>query len=332
MKVLVALIQPEEWNQYIPFNGYISTIKAQYDYVIGVIAEKPMVLLSEVDEYYTVKDGESDFSYPSLLDTSARENNDFIDLCINKIKEDFAEDDLEFISWQNTNHSTGIVNIRDNAANVYRTSFGYAQKWYDLGRLIYPTKKTFDKISNKYKDKLSDDFFIVLSRNYANKAPAHNTKKSIPNFNLLLKFLTENGIKIMNVGFPPYHCSFSNENYIEINDSLTQDELISLFYLSNGVLTQSDAGGFVSHFASNSDFFILTEQWSLPGEFQSFDLLSHKTKKTKTIDLHEYLMDNNFSEILNILKKHKTNVNRIFSEDKKITFVSVPEIDKNIDK
>jgi hypothetical protein len=46
-------------------------------------------------------------------------------------------------------------------------------------------------------------------------------------------YLTNNGIKIINIGFPPKTFNINNENYIEINDNLTQNELISLFYYLN---------------------------------------------------------------------------------------------------
>lgn len=91
---------------------------------------------------------------------------------------------------------------------------------------------------------------------------------------------------------------------------------------------QSDAGGFVSHFSSNSDFFILTDQWYFAGEFDSFDILSHKTKDVDTIDISKYLKtlanpDNadDFESILLELKSHNSKKSIIFEKEKKITFV-----------
>lgn len=326
-KILVASIHPEEWNQYIPFNGYLSTIKHDYDHVVGVIAYNPLILLSEADEYYTVKNGNG-FAYPALLDTSARENHEFINKCINQIKKDFQSEELHFVSWQNTSETKGVIDIRQNPAIVYRKSFSCAQDWYKSGKLIYPTINSYNSISNKFGHLITDDTFIVLTRDYNNKSPIHNTKTSIKNFELMISFLVENGIKILNIGFPPATCNIENENYTEFNEPLTQDELLSLFYLSKGVLTQADAGGFVGHFASNCDFFILTDQWSLRDEFSNFDILSHKTKEVDTVSLKEHLTllatpDNpdNFQAILDILKNYKPKKVKTFQEEKKITFV-----------
>lgn len=327
-KILVALIHPEEWNQYIPFNGYLSSIRDQYDYVIGVVAEKPLILLSEVDEYYTLDNGYSELSYPRVLDTSVRENHEFIDKCVSKIQSDFEGCNLSYVSWQRTSVFPGIVDIKGDAAKVYRTSFKCAQDWYKKEKLICPTEETFHKVKDEFGHLFNDNTFILLSRNFQMKAPEHNTKNSIINFESMVRFLTENGIKIINIGFPPSDCQIFNENYVEISGTYSQDELISMFYLSKGVLSQADAGGFVSHLSSNSDFFTLTDQWSLTGEFENFDLVSHRTKEVDTINLQQYLKlptnlsnEDNFEEILKILKDYVPKRKMIFQKSKKITFV-----------
>ncbi len=325
--ILVALIHPEEWNQYIPFNGYLSTIKGNYDHTIGVVAEKPMALLSEADEYYTIKNGTL-FSYPALLDTSARENESFIIKCAEKIKEDFKEDNLTFVSWQDTTYAKGIISITDHPAPVYRTAFANAIKWYKKEKLLCPTFNSFQKMSEKYGNLFNDNTFIVLSREYANKAPVHNTKNSITNFEAFLRHLTENNIKIVNIGFPPATCQITNDNYVEIYDEMTQDELLGIFYLAKGVLLQADAGGFTGHLASNADFFTLTEQWSLPGEFPLFDIISHRTKKRDTIELKNLLQlftnpenIDNFDKIVKILSSYEPKKELVFQNVKKITFI-----------
>ncbi len=325
--ILVALIHPEEWNQYIPFNGYLSNIKQNYEHVIGVVAEKPMALLSEADEYYTVKNGTL-FSYPALLNTSARENEAFIIKCAEKIKEDFKNDNLTFVSWQDTTYAKGIINIHGHPAPVYRTAFANAIEWYKKEKLLCPTKESYDKMSEKYGNLFDDKTFIVLSREYSNKAPVHNTKNSITNFEGLIRHLSENNIKIVNIGFPPATCQIANDNYVELNDEMTQDELLAMFYLAKAVLLQADAGGFTGHLASNADFFTLTEQWSLPSEFPSFDIISNRTKKRDTIELKNLLKlftnpenTDNFDEIVKILSSYEPKKELVFQDVKKITFV-----------
>jgi hypothetical protein len=323
-KVLIALMHPDEWNQYIPFNGYIASIKKDYDHVVAVVERNPMALLSEADEYYTVKNT----LYPGILDSSSRVNNSFINKCVEKVKEDFKDDELTFVSWQKTNYHGGIVNILGPAIHVYTTSFKYAQDWYKSGGLIYPTADAYNRMKDKYSGIFNENTFVVLTRNFKNKAVGGNTKRIIPGFEELINHLTTNGIKIVNVGFPPCNCNIDNENYVELNDPFSQDELLGLFYLSQGVLLQANAGGFVGHLASNADMFPLTHEWFSIDDTESFELIKYKTKKVKTMQMKNFLRlqhlpdsKDNFGAILSELKNHKSTVDKIFQEPKKITYV-----------
>lgn len=328
-KILVALMHPDEWNQYIPFNGYIKSIKDNYDYIISVAAENPLHLLSEADEYYTIKNSDlKHLGYPTILDSPIRTNDLFIEKCCEQILKDFPEDNLTLISWQKTKYHGGIIKSSMSTNEQYRVAFKYAQAWYDAQKLIYPTENVYNNIKQKYGHLFNDDTFIVISRNYKNKATIQNTNSIVTNFYDLLKFLTHRGLQIINIGFPPVNCQIEN-NYVEINEPLTQNELFSLFYLAKGVMLSASSGGFVSHYASNSDFFILADQWSLPGEFENFDVVSKKTKTVPTIHLMKYLKhiydlkkENNFEMIYDILKNHQQQRKLVFSLEKKITFVN----------
>lgn len=327
-KILVAIIPPDEWNQYICFNGFLYTIKKDYDYIIGVVAENPLILISEANEYYSIKNDElNEFKYPLVLDTKMIGKNDyFVDKCVNKIIDDFKNDNLSFISWQPTNFHTSILGPM-SVTDQYRTAFKYAQKWYQSGGLIFPTHKTYYEIKNKYSHMFNNNTFIILSRNFKNKALIHNSEAMMPNFKNLIAYLAANNIRIINIGFPPVSCNIS-DNYYEINENLTQNELISLFYLSNGVITQADSGGFISHFAANADFFTLTSQWSLSGEEKNFDVISKKSKDSSTIDLQHYIRTihnlskpENYDAIVQKLNNHKVKRTLKFSEEKRITYV-----------
>ena len=76
-KILLALTHPDEWNQLLPFNSYIKSIKDNYEKVIAVVPYKGYVVISEADEIITVNDGDF-FSYPNVLDTPNRKNEAFI--------------------------------------------------------------------------------------------------------------------------------------------------------------------------------------------------------------------------------------------------------------
>lgn len=326
-KILVALIHPDEFNQFIPFNGYINSIKNNFDYVVGVVPENPLILLSSANEYYTIKnESMNELKYPQVLDTSTRLNNAFINKCVAQVLNDFKNDDLTFISWQPTNYHEGVLTKNMINTDVYRVSFKWAQEWYKTKQLICPTEQTYNRIKERYQHLFDSNTFILLSRNFKNKATIHNSDSIIINFQDLVAFLTTK-LTIINIGFPPVSCNL-NDNYYELNESFTQDELLSLFYLSKGVIFQADSGGFLAHYASNIDSFILTSQWSLAGEYDNFDIISHKTDEVPTVQLNRYIktihnanQPNNFPAITNILLNHHQIRTLKFSESKKITYV-----------
>jgi hypothetical protein len=150
----------------------------------------------------------------------------------------------------------------------------------------------------------------------------------MPEIDDFIRCLVNNGLNIVNIGFPPHNCDVQSNNYMEISDDLSQEELLSLFYLSRGVLMQANAGGFVSHFSSNVDMFFYSEQWFLPGEFDNFDLLSHKNKLVSTEDISQHIkpidgvdVDMKFYSIVKLLTNHKKKFNLLFSDDKPTIYV-----------
>ena len=66
-----------------------------------------------------------------------------------------------------------------------------------------------------------------MTRNFNNKAKTHNTTNTLPDLEKTLNYLINGGLKIVNIGFPPKSFDINNSNYTEINDNLTQNELIS---------------------------------------------------------------------------------------------------------
>jgi hypothetical protein len=324
-KILVAMIHPEEWNQYIPFDGYLKSIKNNYSKILCVVHEYAKIFITSADVIYTMKNSEMDIKYPSFLDTSVRENHFFIDRCVEEIKKDYPTENLEFVSWQGSNHHSGIVDIR-YATETYQTSFKYAQEWYKSGNLVYPTEETFNKIKLKYEKPFDEKTYIILTRNFKNKANVYNTSHFMPEIDKFINHLLKNNLKIINIGFPPHNCDVINDNYVEICEDLSQDELLSLFYLSNGVLIQGNAGGFVSHFSSNIDMFVYSDQWYLPDQFESFDLISHKNKSVKSIDISKYTESNdnlelNYQIVSDILTNHKKTTKLLFSDKKETKYI-----------
>jgi hypothetical protein len=154
-----------------------------------------------------------------------------------------------------------------------------------------------------------------MTRNFSNKAVVYNTINSVPDLEEKLNFLTDKGFKFINIGFPPQSYNVS-KNYIELHENLTQDELISLFYLSKGVLIGADAGGFTTHFGSNVDFYLMTGEWSVLNTDISVGLV--ESKKTNSTVFINNLTKESIYDILVTNKREQING---FSEPKIITII-----------
>lgn len=319
MRTLVGLMQVDEWNQYLPFNGYLSTIKSGYDHIVGVVADNPRILLSEVDEYFTIENSRISIGYPDILDTSRRKDDDFIHRCVASVRGMF--DDVTFASWQTTPYGGCVVGSEEFAGSVYEKSYRYAGEWLGAGNLIYPTQSAYDRMKSKYGHEFlkNENTFIMMTRNYKNKATCYNTNVVFKNLRGTVEYLTSHGIKIINIGFPPSPIDISSENYLEINVGLTQDELVALFYLSKGVLLSALAGGFISNFASNCDMFIMTTQFH-ETVHEVYNIIPKKTDKVSTIRLHS-IMDSP-DLVYQALKEFSPKRKLIFAEEKKVTYVN----------
>lgn len=314
-KTLLALTHPDEWNQLLPFNSYIKSIKDNYEKVIAVVPYKGYVVISEADEIITVNDGDF-FSYPNVLDTPDRKNESFIQRCVEYCKEKYGEENLDIKSWQGTNYDTGIVNesILKNY-EIYITSFTYAKNFLDSESTIKPTKEVFEQVKAKYGKLFDENTFIVMTRNFTNKALVHNTINSVPDLEERINYLTDKGLKIINIGFPPQNYNIE-KNYTVLHEDLTQDELISLFYLSRGVLIGADAGGFATHFASNVDFYLTTDEWSKLNT--TVDISLAEAKKT---NFNMFVNSLTKEELYDVLIANGKEQDKVFSEPKKITII-----------
>ena len=312
-KVLIYITHPEEWNQLLPFNSFINETKSKDSKVIGITQYNGYIVLSSVDEIVTVKNGDF-FSYPSVLDSTARENDLFLEKCINYCIEKYGIDNVEIRSWQKTEYDDGVVDVF-SPRSAYTTSLNYAKKFFENGLTIRPTEKTFKSVKKKYGHLFSDKTLVLITRNFKNKSTQFNTSTSLPDLEQLLKKLITEGFNIINTGFPPQPYGIT-ENYLEIDESLTQDELISLFYLSRGVLTAANAGGFITHYGSNVDFYVLSEEWSVTNKDINISLIN--SKKT---NLTFKLFGLNNDEILDIIIKNNRPQSLEFSEEKIINII-----------
>lgn len=314
-KILLALTHPDEWNQLLPFNSYINSIKDNYEKVIAVVPYKGYIVITDADEIVTVKDGDL-FSYPNILETPHRRNNQFLDKCVNYCITKYGKENLEIKSWQKTDYHDGVVDeFNKPIYEYYKTSFNYVKNFLETESTIKPTKVVFQQINSKYGYLFDDKTFIVMTRNFTNKSTVHNTIHSVPDLEEKLKYLIDNGLKIINIGFPPQHYDI-NENYIELYENLTQDELISLFYLSRGILISADAGGFATHYGSNVDFYLMTGEWSLLNPDVSIGVVGSK-KTNSTIFINNLTKE----EVLEVLKTNGKEQIKEFAEPKNIIII-----------
>jgi len=318
MKKLLAITHPDEWNQLLPFNSFIRNLKELngYDYVIAVVPYKGNVVISEADEIITIKDGDL-FSYPAILEEmGGRRNDDFLNRCVKFCVEKYGLENLDIKSWQNTEYDNGVVDESKPPLHYYLKSFEYAKKFFDDGLTITPTKKVFEEVKKKYKNIFDEKTLILITRNFNNKANTHNTTNTLPHLEKTLNYLITGGLKIVNIGFPPKSFDIKNSNYIEINDNLTQNELISLFYLSSGVMMAADAGGFVTHYGSNVDFYVMSKEWSVTNNDISISLIDSK-KTNKTISLVGLSDEDVYQNIINNIRPQP----RVFSNEKIINII-----------
>ena len=332
-RVLVGIIYPDEWNQYIPFNSYLSNVKSDYDEIICVISERPMCLLSEADTIYTIaneKMGKK--SYPFILDNCESAKVSFIDDCIDKIKEDYKGDDIKITVWKNNpeqsiDFENFVLSEQWGAGTIYKKSFELAGEWLEKENLIYPSHETYLEIEKKYGYLFNNNTFVLLTRNFSIKSQVENTKNMFPYISETVDYLVNNGIRIINIGFPCLPLDIENDNYVQLNPEFTQDEMISFFYMSKGVICGASSGGFMSNIASNCNFFVMNSQW-FPNGDNIYDLISKKNKKIRTTDLSPYLNslhfpnnNNEYSEVLRILLEHNKDNDLKFSEPKKIIYI-----------
>jgi hypothetical protein len=155
--------------------------------------------------------------------------------------------------------------------------------------------------------------YILITRNFIKKQPDSNTQNVVPNLNHFLEATVKNEINIVNIGFPPSHYDITSEYYKEFNESFNQSELMSLFYLSDGILMSALAGGFIPISMTLNNIYPLTEEWSVKylenngqKEKWSVEAWRNETGKAKTVNLFEFFKGNNFEAVISLLQ----NINK----------------------
>lgn len=209
--------------------------------------------------------------------------------------------------------------VQDWQGETLPRDMGYIDKSLEKTIFYYPFKEDYEKHS-KYKDFFSDKpGFILLSRNMKFKHPPSNLDYRFKNLNDYVRKLTENGIKILNIGFPPVHLEIENENYLELNDpQITHNDILGISYYCNGLLMDSQYGGFPVYVCSNLDLFLLTDKdhpW-YDRDKNCYDVRK-MNNKVDSIDLY----NKSIEDVIEILKNCKPKREKKFLDQNKVRYL-----------
>jgi hypothetical protein len=328
-----------EWNDFVTFNCYLNEIKSNFDDLIVVVSEKALSIITAADSYITIESNKLDrnSNYPNNLEikghcqikiiddivvnTHVRNNTNFFELAYEYIKNNNEFSNYKIVFYENEFNLYG-----KDAVSTYTYLFNGLNDILKKGELIYPTEDTFKKIEKKYINLFNPykKTYLIITRNFNNKANEENTINLLPDIEDTIYNLTKNGIRIINIGFPAQKLNISNENYYELNEeSLTQEELISFMYLTDGVLLSGRSGGFAAHIQSNADIFLIYPEWSLINKDINIEVFPARMQipQVYSNDISSLFLTNNFNEIYSVLSSHIKVSKRIFSTYKKIRFI-----------
>jgi len=338
MKKVIYFAPICEWNDFVTFNMYLSKIRKDYEIIGVVIPRKAIFIITEADFFITLEDKYMVGSdYPETLERIGDVHGNFVtdigvfpkhvrntgvlfEMGYQAIKmndECFPDYEIKFYEAE-----TNLY--KKNSIEIYKELFANLKTFLSSGKTIKPTKEVFESIANKYQGSFKKDIknYILLTRNFQNKAVDENTINLIPNLQQIIKKVTESGINIINIGFPAQKYNITNKFYQELKfESLTQEELVCLMYLADGVLLSGRSGGFAAHVISNADLFMLYPEWSKIRADIDISIFNDRTKLVGSTDLCKHVSDNNIQKIISILKTHKKIAINDFAEPKEIFYI-----------
>lgn len=354
-KNLIVYCPINEFHAFFKCNLFLRELKKRYKNIriICAIPEKAIGTISEADELiltsneYMDKQGANLPEVLNIMTENGRElsstrwsdTNKFIQKKY-KNADDFklvkysefsildANNNIVFSKWYTkADDSRDRMEIIEHAGHdsrdQWRRDFGNVCSFIRENNFLKPEFNTFQNMKDKYGSMFDDKTYIIVTRNFEKKQPFYNTLQVVPELKELIPFLLNNGIKIVNIGFPPQKLHDHHENYIELDDQFSQDDLMSLFYLSNGVILSGTAGGFSTHSSTMNDIFLISAEWSIAtiGPVYSIESARNDNIETglKTYNLINNIKNRNYGEILNIFSNHRKSLKQEFS----------PNIEKN---
>jgi hypothetical protein len=274
--------QVEQYSAYCRANIFLKYLKKTEpeSKIFSVCHEQVKSILSYSDEIITIKKEKlkKETTYPKVLEEKNRNISNLFNAAINYINNTDLSPNKELLTWNDFQvcDSTGGTKYQDFMAiskkdlkdydasslgGTYIRDFKLIEENLKNGYTLKPTEKTFNIIKQKYGEHFNDPNTVCLiTRNFKKKQPDLNTDIVVPNLKEFIFTLTENDIKVVNIGFPPLPMNLNN-NYFEVNDALCQDELMSLFYLSKFVILNGYNGGYQTHALTNSNLIFMSEEF-----------------------------------------------------------------------
>jgi len=348
-KTIVVYCPILEFHAFIKCNLFLAELRKRYEpiKIVCSIPEKALGVLSEADEILVCSSEQLDkenANVPQVLDTlGSRDNSSRYSRTVEFVEKNYKdfvllrydELDIPSLAW------FGPVDLADS----FRRDFGWLCSYLSSGNCLMPTKKAYENMKSKYGSIFNEKTYIIVTRNFASKQPAYNTLAMVPQLTELAPVLINNGIKIVNIGFPPGKLHGNHENYVELSESLTYDELMALFYLSSGVILSGENGGFTVHASTLNDIFLIREEWSVvrfrndehpgiedpryrkrhPTDY-SLEAARNKSNKTTTYNLIGEIgtepskevppkVEGSIDKILQVFLNHSKKLTQKFNED-----------------
>jgi hypothetical protein len=106
----------------------------------------------------------------------------------------------------------------------------------------------------------SQPAFLVRTRNFANKAPMHNT--DVKYTTELVEHLLSRGAYVVNVGTPAAKLPIESSSYHELSNELSIDEEVALCGRMRAVFTRADAGLFTLFSSVATNIVTVSPEWS----------------------------------------------------------------------
>lgn len=316
----------DEYNMFSRFNSFLVKLKKRFAYIIAVVPEKAITILSEAYEIISASNeylNKKGANYPDILNimNGSRNISDFYQKALQIAKTKYP--DYQILYYAKTMDHVAVDEndipifpelTKQLLGDAMTRDYQMTANWLKNNNLLYPTKETFSLINNKYSSIFEDDTFIIMTRNFSDKQPEHNTQIKYEFVKDFIEFMTNKGYKIINLGFPPSPFKINSNLYLELYDkNLTQDEIMSLFYLSKGIFVSHS--GLPVHICCNANIFNYT-----PEHWVSLVEARQNNNKVSTFDVKDEMINKDFESILNKINQVR-QINKIFSERKKIYWV-----------